>query len=138
MGRRPHSPARLEKRLPAGLAPAAAAAESTTAATVAAATAESTAFGTRTGFVHIQRAAVQFLTIEGLDGFHGLGLIGHLDKGEAARLASIAIANHAGFFYRTIGGKSSLELGLRGLISKVSNKNIRHRSVSNRLQYGFN
>jgi hypothetical protein len=62
---------KLRRLLPAGFAPATAAtaaAESTTATAVAAATAESTALGAGTGFVHVQRAAVQFLTIQGLDG----------------------------------------------------------------------
>jgi hypothetical protein len=53
-------------------------------------------------------------------------LIGHFDKSEAARLAGVAIAYYAGFLNGAVRGKSSLELGLRGLISKVSNKNIRH------------
>jgi hypothetical protein len=123
--------------LPAGFAPATtatAAAVSTTAATVAAAaaTAESTALGAGTRFVHVQRAAVQFLTVQGLDGFHGLGLIGHFDKGEAAGLAGVTIAHNAGLFHSAVRGKSRLELRLRGLISKVSNKNIRHESISNK------
>jgi hypothetical protein len=114
--------------LPAGFAPATAAAttESTTAAASAAATAESTALGARTGFVHIQRATVQFLTVEGFDGLHRFSLIGHFDKGKATRLAGVAITNYASFFNGAVRGKRSLELGLRGLISKVSNKNIRH------------
>jgi hypothetical protein len=116
-----------EKELPAGLAPAAAAtAVSTTATAVAAAAAESTTLGAGTRFVDVQRAAVQFLTIQPLNGFHGLGLIGHLDKGEAAGLAGVAVADNAGLFNGAVRGKSSLELGLRGLISKVSNKDIRH------------
>ncbi|HTM51976.1 MAG TPA: hypothetical protein VL285_24945 [Bryobacteraceae bacterium] len=117
----------MRTSLPAGLAPATtatAAAESTTAAATAAA--ESTALGTGTRFVDVQRAAVQFLTVEGFDGFGRLGLIGHLDKGEAAGLAGVAIAHDAGFLNGAVRGKSSLELGLRGLIGKVSNKNIRH------------
>jgi hypothetical protein len=115
------------KKLPAGFAPATAAAtESTTTATVAAAAAESAALGAGTGFIDVQRAAVQFLTIEGLDGFGRLGLVGHFDKGKAAGLPGIPIAHHAGFFNGAVRGKSGLELRLRGLISKVSNKNIRH------------
>ena len=113
--------------LPAGFAPATAAtaaAESTTAAATTAA--ESTALGTRTRFVDVQRAAVKFLAIKSLDGFRRFGLIGHFDKGKAARLTCVAIANYAGFFNSAVCGKGSLELRLRGLISKVSNKNIRH------------
>jgi hypothetical protein len=120
---------RKSLKLPARFAPAAAAtaaAVSTTATAVAAAAAESTALGAGTGFVHVQGAAVQFLTIQTLDGFHRLGLIGHLDKGEAAGLAGVAIANNAGLFNGAVRGKRGLELGLRGLISKVSNKDIRH------------
>jgi hypothetical protein len=115
------------RKLPAGLAPTTAAAtESTTAAAVAAAAAESAALGARTGFVDVQRATVQFLAVEGLDGLHGLGLIGHFDKGKAAGLSGIPIAHDAGLFNGAVCGKSGLELRLRGLISKVSNKNIRH------------
>src|SRR5665213_754902 len=138
--RKKHRRKTCAAELPAGFAPAtttaAAAAISTTAATVAAATAaaESTALGTGTGFVHVQRAAVQFLTVQGLNGFHGLGLIGHFDKGEAPRLAGVTIAHHAGFFNGAVRGKSGLELRLRGLVSKVSDKDIRHRSLSNRVQ----
>ena len=102
------------------------AAAATATAAVATATAESATLGAGTRFVHVQGAAVQFLTVQTLDGFHGLGLIGHLDKGEAAGLAGVAIANNAGLFNGAVRGKRSLELGLRGLISKVSNKNIRH------------
>ena len=58
--------------------------------------------------------------------FSRLGLIGHFDKGEAAGLSGVAIAHDAGFLNCAVRGKSCLELGLRGLISKVSNKNIRH------------
>ena len=127
----------MPQKLPARFAPAttaAAAAKSAATATVAAAAAKSATLGTRTGFVHVQRAAVQFLAIQGLDCFHRLGLIGHFDKGEAAGLPGVAIAHHTGFFNGAVRGKRSLELGLRGLISKVSNKNIRHLKFSNKVQ----
>ena len=111
--------------LPAWLAPASTAtAESTAAPAIAAA--ESTPFGAGARFVHVQGTAVQFLAVQSLDGFHRLGLIGHLYKSESARLASVAIAHHTGLFHRSVCGKRRLELGFRGLICKVSNKNIRH------------
>jgi len=115
--------------LPAGFAPATATTAATVSAataTVAAATTETTALGAGTRFVYVQRAAVQFLAVEGFDGLHGFGLIGHFDKGEAARLAGVAITHYTSFFNGAVRGKRSLELGLRGLISKISNKDIRH------------
>jgi hypothetical protein len=112
--------------LPAGFAPATAAATTTESAAAATTAAESTTLRSGTRFIYVQRAAVQFLTVEGFDRFHRFGLIGHLDKGESAGLAGVAVAHYAGFFDGTVRGKSGLELGLRGLISKVSNKNIRH------------
>src|SRR5689334_5916859 len=108
--------------LPAGFAPASATAES--AATATAAT--ETAFGTGTGFVDVQGAAVELLAVEGFDGFQGLGLIGHFNEGEATGLPGVAIADDAGLFNSAVGGKNRLELRLGGLIRKVSNKNIRH------------
>jgi hypothetical protein len=112
--------------LPAGFAPATAAATTTESAAAATTAAESTTLRSGTRFIYVQRAAVQFLTVEGFDRLHRFGLIGHFDKGKAPRLAGVAITNYASFFNGAVRGKRSLELGLRGLISKVSNKNIRH------------
>src|SRR5689334_4817247 len=108
--------------LPAGFAPAAA------ATTVPATAIESAAAAFRTWarFVHIEGPAVQFLTVEGLDRFRRFRLIGHFDKRKAAGLSGVPVADYAGLFHSAIRSKGCLKLRFRGLISKVSNKDVRH------------
>jgi hypothetical protein len=114
-------------RLPARSA--ATATTTTTAATTATAgatTTASAASGLRTGFIDVQRAAIHFLAIELGDSRFRIAALGHFDKCKTTGLAAVAVRYDVNALDAAILRKSLLQVFLRGLVTQVSDKDIRH------------
>jgi hypothetical protein len=104
----------------------------TTTASVAAATATAAmtaAFALRTGFIHIQGPAANFVAVDCGNGPVALRVIVHLNEGKASGLACIAVGNYTDTVDRAVGFKQRTDGLLVGVKAKISHKNILH-SVS--------
>jgi hypothetical protein len=125
-------------RLPAGFATTVATATAvaatvtatatTTASTEAIAAATAAALFAGPGFVHIQCAAVQLISIQRAHCTGRLVGIRHLHECEATGLLRIAIANNANALNCTVLAKRLFQLIFRGLVGKVSYEDIGHFS----------
>lgn len=111
---------RVKRGLPARLATLAAAAATTTVSTTAAAR------RTRTRFVHVQRAAVQFGAVEARDGRFGFIGVGHFHEGKATRLAGGAVGNDTDAFHGAVLRKGLMQILLRGSETEISYENVGH------------
>src|ERR1700722_510510 len=78
----------------------------------------------RACFVHAEVAAMQIAAIERRDGAGCFIAIRHLDKGEATRLAGIAITHDVDSFHGPEFIKCRLQVFLRCFIGKISYINI--------------
>jgi hypothetical protein len=94
VGRLPATAAAATAAAVATAATTTAAAATTTEATTAAATATTAAALALLRLVDAQRSAVELLAIHVLDRSLSFGIRAHLDEGEAARAARLAIAGH--------------------------------------------
>jgi hypothetical protein len=116
--------------LPAVPAISAATAASTTATAATTATAESTTAaatcGLRTRFIHVQRPAVHFRTIQLGDRVLRVPLFRHFDESKAARLTRVSIRHNIYTLDVPVLGKRCVQFVLRGLIAEIPDKDIRH------------
>jgi hypothetical protein len=92
----------------------------------AATTTAAGAFGFGTGFIDVQRSAVEFAAIQFRNGAIRIGIRAHFNKSESSGLTGITIGDDA----NAIDGTVRLEHGpnavFRSSEAKVSNKNILH------------
>jgi hypothetical protein len=110
------------KWLPAFVAAATAA--TAPAATTTASTERPLGFGT--GFVDVQRAAIQLPAIEFRDGAIGICIGAHLDKSETSRLSSVSISNDTDALHCAISFKERPDCILGSSKIEVSYENILH------------
>jgi hypothetical protein len=82
----------------------AAATESTTASTATESATAATGFGP--GFIHVQRARAELVSVHRADRFFGFLIICHLHKTKAARLAGIAVFQNSDVFDLPVRCKS--------------------------------
>jgi hypothetical protein len=82
--------------------------------------------GFRASFVHVQRAAIQFGSVQLRDGCLGLLRAGHLDERKSAWLARVPVRDDADFLYIAELCKRSEQVFLRGLVTEISYKNVSH------------
>jgi hypothetical protein len=87
-------------------ATAAATATAKTAATPAATKTAAAPAGLGPGFIHIESARSQLVSIHRADGFFRLFIVGHLNKTKAARLAGIAVLQNSDVFDLPVSCKS--------------------------------
>ncbi len=97
-----------------------AAAISATAATAATAAAAAGTLFTRTSFVDGEGAAIEFVTVHGVDGGLGLFVGAHGDEAETTGIARDAVGDEADFSDDAVRGESVLEIVLGGVEGKVS------------------
>jgi hypothetical protein len=95
-------------------------------ATLAATAAASRAIRFRTGFVHIQRPAVEVPAIEFVDGAIRFGVIAHLHESKPSRLARIPVRNDAHAIHGSICLKQGSNRTFGCTETQVSYKNILH------------
>src|SRR6185436_8841956 len=86
----------------------------------AAVSAAAAARGLRARFVHGQRAATQFNTVDLGDRLLGFLIAAHLDERESARAASRLIAHHRHRLHRARLREQRLQSGFVGLVRQVS------------------
>jgi hypothetical protein len=121
---------RQQISLPARIAPAAATAASavTASATVATkATATRPAFLTRASFVYVNRAAIQFGSVQGVHRLFGILAIGHFHESETTGLSRVAVADQADPLHCPKRREGGLELDFGGLVGEVSYENVSHQ-----------
>jgi hypothetical protein len=121
-------------RLPASAAAAATTTTvATTAATVATAaawtTAAAAAAGLVLGFVDSQRATVELLAVDGLNGARGVRLA-HLDEAEAAWATGFTISGERNRFHGAVGCKQLADLVFRGGKRQVAYIYLGHVTLS--------
>jgi hypothetical protein len=109
------------KLLPAFVAAATAAASATTTTASA-----ERPLGFGTGFVDVQRSAIQLPAIEFRDGAICIGIGAHLDKSETSRLSSVSISNDADALHCAISFKERPDCVLSSSKIEVSYENILH------------
>ena len=97
---------------------------SATVLTTASATAATAAFGFRTCFIHIQRAASHLRSVQRRDGSFRFLRIGHLDKSEAARTPCLAIRHNADPIDLSMRLKQLPQLIFRCVEVQISNKDV--------------
>jgi hypothetical protein len=93
-----------------------------TSATTAAATASTRPLFASAGDVYSQVAPVHICAIQGADGFLGLFLGAHRNKGEPARPAGGAIHHQVRFENGAVRGESVLEIVFGGVEGEISDK----------------
>src|SRR4029079_3198463 len=107
--------------------PAAPQSESSVAPRAAAAATTAAAILARTRLVDLDRAAADFLAVEGADGV--VGAVLHLDKAEAARLAGLAVGDQPDAADRAVLPEQVADLLLRRAEGQVSHVPLLHGSV---------
>jgi len=112
------------EQLPTGVPARAAAAAATTA------TAAKTAFGLGTGFVHVQRTAIQFPAIQLGDRTIRFRVSAHLNESKTTCLTSVTICHEADAIHSAISLKQSAHLIFRGTVTQISYENILHFFLS--------
>ena len=75
--------------------------------TAAASTAAAAALGLRTGFIHIERAAIEFGAVQLRESGFGIALFRHFDEGEAAGLPCVTIGDDADALNGAVLGERS-------------------------------
>src|ERR1019366_2548767 len=124
------------RRLPAGF-PATATAASTTARFPATATttaagapaAATSAVGFGTGFIHIQGAPVQGVTIEGGDGLIRRGLILHFNERETTGTSGLAIGHDSGAVHLAVVFEEAADALLGCVEIQVAYEYVLHSSL---------
>ena len=94
----------------------------TATAAAIAATATRRALFARTRFVDRQRTALKIFLVKHFDGFVGIFLRSHLNKGKAARTACHAILHDVDRHHGPGLGKMILEIIFGGVVGEVPNK----------------
>jgi len=94
----------------------------TVATTTTAARAAVGTFFAGAGDIDGQRAAVEFLAVQTVDGLFGLLRRGHGDEGKSAGTIGHAVHHQVGLGDGAVGGKGVLEVVFSGVEGKISDK----------------
>ena len=98
--------------------PARSAAAATAPATTTSRATTTAACRLRTGFIHIQRAAIHFRSVELGDGGLGIAPLRHFNKSKTPGLTAVAVGYDVNALDAAILGKRLLQVFLRGLDRK--------------------
>jgi hypothetical protein len=94
----------------------------TSAATTTLATAAT--FGLRASFVHAERATIIFGAVQGRNGLIGLRRIGHLNEGETAGAARVAIGDQVNPIYGSVRFEHGTDGGFSRAEIQVSHEDV--------------
>jgi hypothetical protein len=115
--------------VPAVSAATATAATATTAATTTAAESTATTTATRrlgTSFVHVERAAVHFRSVQLGNRILRIAFFGHFHEGKPARLPCVPVRHNIYTLDVAVLCKRRVQFVLRGLIAQISDKDVCH------------
>ena len=104
------------------VAAAATTATAATTTTAAAVTTTAAALGLGTGFVHIDRTAVEVASVQGSNGGFRGRAVGHFDERKAPGLARVAVGHDVDAFHTPEVGERLMQVVLGRAEAEIANK----------------
>jgi hypothetical protein len=78
------------------------------------------------GFIDVQRAPAQFFSIQGGNGFLGLGRVGHFDERESSRTSGLTVSHYADLLDLAMGLEQRSQLCFRCTVGDVADEQFLH------------